>query len=231
MPESFFFKTCNEPKQKGIKMQLKDALNNQTIKMQYKELFAALNIGAYNGTAELIQAETYDRFTITAADVTAARKEFKLFTGVQGTSKTIIDTNFEGSGVVPQGQHYQIKALSLVVAYQDNTPPTAAVLQELLKNLENSILRVTIANKAPTLIIPLSRLLGMSLMSMATNTTTVTDSTFRQISNGVYAVNIPVVLPALTSFEMAILFQDAVTTNMTKWSFRLEWQSALVRGL
>jgi len=210
-------------------MELSKALKSQAVVTRYKDLFSMLGSGAYNGTAEFLQSETYDRFIISAADVTASRKEFLLFQGANG--RGLSETNFEGAGSIPQGQHYQMNAIAMQISFQGTTPPTEAVVAELLAAIDNAVLTITIANKAPMLIAPVSRVLGMSLLSLMTNTTTTSDSTFRQISNGCYVLNVPIVLPALTSFKVGINFMNAVTTPLVNWSFRFDFQSAQIRGL
>jgi hypothetical protein len=191
-----------------------------------------LKLGAYNGTAEFLQWELYDRVTFTAADVTAAKKDYIFFNGTAGTTKQLSDTNMEGSRQMPQGQHLEAKAIQIQIFKQSNTPATETEMTELLKFIDNAVLTVGIANKAPMLQAALSRVLGMSLTAFVTNTVvTTSDSTFRQISNGQYVLNIPIVLPALVSFDVKLALADAVTTPLVGWSVRFGFQGAMIRGL
>jgi hypothetical protein len=213
-------------------MDLKSAIQTQGIAAKYSTLFSMLNLGAYNGTAEFLQWELYDRVTITAADVTAAKKDYVFFNGTTGTTKTLADTNMEGSRQMPQGQHMEAKAIQIQIFKQSNTPPTEAEMVELLKFIDNAVISVGIANKAPMLQATLSRILGMSLTAITTNTVvTTSDATFRQISNGQYVLNIPIVLPALISFDVKLGFGAAVTTPLVDWSIRFGFQGAMIRGL
>jgi hypothetical protein len=228
MPGEIF----NHPKtNRGKKMDLKSAVKSQTVVSRYKDLFSMLGVGAYNGTAEFLQYELYDRVTITSQDVTDTKKEYVFFNGTAGTTKTLADTNLEGSRQIPQGQHFEARAITLQITKQSDTPPAEGEVEALLRWLDNAVLSVGIANKAPMLQATVSRVLGMSLIAIATGSTTTSDSTFRQISNGVYVLNIPIVFPALTSFDVKMICANAPASGQVGWSIRFGFQTAMIRGL
>jgi len=160
--------------------------------------------GTYGAGGEKIDWSYWDTLTLAAA--TAA---FRLFVNPVGSGgKTLADTNMTSSGSMPQGQHFTVHAIKLF--YVTHAAVATAAVQALYSYLRNTTLDIVIPGKYSMGQWTLLEVMGAA--SLVALTPTAAGDNIPLISpryHGVFPLNTPLVLAALTPFEVQINCQAA----------------------
>lgn len=120
-----------------------------------------------------------------------------------GVNKTRSQTNLPSSGMTPQGHRHNVYDIKFEYFTREDKP-AAIWIQKLYTWIWNAWIECSIAGKDAIWQIALSELVGQSyfnaIVPAATYNTVFSQGNF----NGVFKLNIPIVLPALQTFRFSI---------------------------
>jgi hypothetical protein len=181
--------------------------------------------GSIGSSGEVQDYSYYD--TITLAAGTLTQRMFQSALGVGG--KTLDKTNMKVGGQLPQGE--RLTAARLKVFYHANAAISEVGAQDILAMFFNTTAEIILANKDMG-VWTLAEILGDALLTVL-KPVTAGDNIVTATSrfHGIFPFNTPIVLAALTPFEVRITHQTAVTTYLASHQLRLSFNGCLERML
>jgi hypothetical protein len=173
---------------------------------------ARLQRGTSAANGEVFDHELYD--TIVLATATTSHLLFVTGLGQGATPKTLEYTNFEGSGVMPQGQRLHVKAIT--AQYLGKKAGATADVDYLYDLIATSTVTVEIQGKQYIYRKPLSRLLGLPIYKQFTPTAAGDNLSISSIGigRGVDKLLVPITLSALTQFKVYLDIWTAANTAL-----------------
>jgi hypothetical protein len=171
--------------------------------------------GTWGEGGEVLHAPAYDRMRFLNSTGVNARSLFKTSVGQQrdGVTLTFADTNVEKSESVPTSQKWTFWGLN--VYFLPIITPTDAQILLFLNYVRTTTIRCIIHSKDDMFRVPLWKFFGANQMISAPAVTV--NSRFPQpVFTGTFAFNIPVVLQALTDWELKVeplVASDAALDN------------------
>lgn len=172
-----------------------------------------LQAGTYGDFAEVLEWTYYDTATISATEQTYNLFTQKVGSVISGTQKTLADTNMTSSGSIPQGQNLECHVLK--VMYSTGDIKGTAFLNDFYKFLKNTTLEVRIPGKDSMGTWTLMELMGTATQLAMTPTTAGDNiSQVQPRYTGLYPLNIPLVLAALTPIEIKIQTHIAMPATL-----------------
>lgn len=185
-----------------------------------------LQQGTYGAAGEVLDWSYYDSFSLLSTVVSN-----RLFTVPLGqASKTLANTNLTSAGQIPQGQRFTIRAIKIF--YKTSAAKATAVVQNYYDFLGNTTVQFIIPNKGPMGQWTLLELLGVS--SAFALTPTASGDNIPLISprfHGIYPLNTPLTLAALTPFYVEVTQQVAGASTLDTDRLLISLAGTLVRGV
>ena len=174
---------------------------------------AALQQGTYGASGEILEWSYYDRATLAAAGTDISL--FQNPIGSTAAAKTLADTNMTSPGSIPQGQNFKVRAIR--AEYGSHASKASADIDTLYNWMLSANIRVFITGKDALFSKPLTEVMGIPLLwhtvpTVAGNNEII--SSFGRF-NGVSPLNIPIILAALTPFEVRLSFPTALGGGST----------------
>lgn len=189
-----------------------------------------LQDGTYSKGGAILDWSYYDTFKINDAT-----RSHRLFVNPIGSSdgaggnKTLADTNMTTAGQIPQGQNFTAKAIKIFYASADTK--TAAEIEDFYKMLKDTTLELFISGKDATFQFKLSEVMGSPvLMNVDTATNTANVPLLEQRAVGVYPLNVPITLAALTTFEVRAVHHVAAASTLNLDEITISLNGGLVRS-
>jgi len=163
-----------------------------------------LQRGTFGSGGEKLDWSYWDTFVLSTAT-----SVFRLFVNPLGAGgKTLSDTNMTSSGQMPQGQHFTIHALKLF--YIGNAAAATADVNTYYAYLRATTLEFIIPGKYTVGQWTLMELMGASSLFALTPTAAGDNIPLIQPRfHGVFPLNTPITLAALTPFEVQVTCQVA----------------------
>lgn len=185
-----------------------------------------LQAGTYGASGEKLDWSYYDRVVLLST--TTVNRLFTVQLGA--SSKTLADTNLTQSGQIPQGQRFTIRALK--VSYVTNAARATANVQQYYDVLKNTSVQFIIPNKGPMGQWGLWELLGASSLFALTPTAAGDNIPVIQPRfHGVFPLNTPIVLAALTPFYVEVTHHTATNAALDNDRIYVSLNGTLVRGV
>lgn len=189
-----------------------------------KEALETLQTGSYGVEGEKLDWTYYD-----TAILAAATQVHRLFTNPLGAGgKTLDQTNLTIAGQIPQGQ--QIITRAIKVMYRSVAVKGTAALQSLYDLLATTTVQVKLQNKETMGIWTLQELLGSATLFALTPT--VAGDNISQIQpkyHGIFPLNTPIVLAALTPFEVTVTHHVAVAAGLANDQLKIGLSGTMIR--
>jgi len=187
-----------------------------------------LQTGTYSSKGERLDWSYYDTAIMkNALGVTT----YRLFTqGIgqadpTGVTKTLDLTNMKTSGIMPQNQHFKIKAIRL--SY--HTHATLLTALEIFNVMQKTVLEISINGKDASYQKVLADIMGIPLSSEITLAATYAQSTGRYL--GVDVLNKPITLAANVPFEVDVKLIAASAAALDADRLRVSLQGILIRAM
>jgi hypothetical protein len=177
--------------------------------MQKPSVLQKLQRGTYGAGGEKIDWTYWDTLVLATATTM-----FRLFVNPLGSGgKTLADTNMTSAGVMPQGQHLTVHALKLF--YVSNAAHNTAAVQSLYSFLRATTLEFIIPGKYTIGQWTLAEMMGTSSLFAVTPTAAGDNIPLIQPTfKGVFPLNTPITLAALTPFEVQIQMHVASAAGL-----------------
>jgi len=172
--------------------------------------------GTFDSRGERLDWTYYD-----SQDLAVAVTEFTLFQAGLGTAgKTLADTNMPQNGQIPQGQKFKIHNISVFLS----TPRLASAdIVSLNTLLMETSTEFQIVNKRPMGQWTLAQLMGAPLLAPLTPAVAGDNEPFSSVGRfvGVYPINVPITLAALTPFGVKVVHHTAVAAALATTVLRV----------
>lgn len=167
--------------------------------------------GTFSRSGEVIDWEYYDQATLAVA--TTVQRFFTIGLGSGATPKTLDVTNLTVGGMIPAGQRFVIKRLKLF--YTTSAAIGTAAVQNIYSMLNQTTLEFLIPGKDSIFQCTLNNILGSST-NIALTPTAAGDNIPLNMPrfHGIYPLNTPIVLAAMTPFEVRVTHQTAVAAAL-----------------
>lgn len=181
-----------------------------------------LQQGTYGVEGEKLDWTYYDSAALAVATLTN-----RFFTVPLGT-KTLAQTNMTQAGAIPQGQHLTVQAIK--VFYRTAAAKATADVQSFYTMLEQTTVSVKLQNKETMGQWTLQELMGASSLFALTPTAAGDNIPLIQPKfHGIYPLNTPIVLAALTPFEVTVQHHTAVAAALATDILKIGLAGTLVR--
>lgn len=186
-----------------------------------------LQAGTYGSGGELIDWSYYD--TATLAVATTVHRLFTIGLGGGAVPKTLQTTNMTTGGSIPQGQNFTVHAIK--VFYNTNNALATADVLAFYNMLKNTTVEVILPGKDSLGTWVLQELFGMSVAAAVVPTVAGDNLDFNTPRyHGVFPLNIPLVLAALTPFELRMTHHVAVTAGLADDRIQISLSGKLRRS-
>lgn len=190
-----------------------------------EKTLSTLQQGAYGDQGEVLEWSYYDTAVIAAA--TLRHRMFTSPVGVGG--KTLADTNMTQGGQIPQAQKFEASVLK--VMYTSSAAKATADLQSLYDLLSESTLEVVVGQTKNMGQWTLQELMGNALQFSLTPTVAGDNISQPQSrSTGIYLMNIELILPALTNFELVLTHHEAPAAGLANDKLKISLAGILARA-
>lgn len=185
-----------------------------------------LQRGTFSNVGEVLDWSYYD--TVLLAAATTVHQFFQI--GVGSAGKTQDLTNFPATGLMPQGQSLDVRAIK--VSYAGAAVKNSAGVNDVLQTMGNTFLEFKIQNKAAVYSKTLIEIMGIPLSVLATPT--VAGDFLFQASQGRFVgidvLNVPITLAALTPFTVTMAHVTAVTAGQANDRVKIVLAGRLIRA-
>lgn len=184
-----------------------------------------LQQGTFGEEGEQLEWSYYDTAVIAAATLV-----HRLFTNPLGAGgKTLADTNLTQAGQMPQGQHLEVNVIKLM--YISDAAQATVDVQTLYTLLSESTISIEIANNKSMGQWTLQEILGSSLQfaltpSAAGDNIPLLTPRF----TGIYPLNVPIIIAALTPFEVTLTHQVAPGAALADNKLKISLAGILTRA-
>jgi len=163
-----------------------------------------LQQGTYGIGGEMVDWTYYDTAILAAATLV-----HRLFTAPLSSAKTLDITNMTQAGQVPQGQRLTVRNIKCM--FSSNAAIGTATIQKVYDVFSKTVIELLIPGKDALLQVTLQELMGNASMVAVTPTTAGDNVNInRPRFHGIFPLNQPLVLAALTPFEIRITHVTAV---------------------
>lgn len=192
--------------------------------MSRKVALENLQQGTYGVEGEKLDWTYYDSNPLAVATLTN-----RFFTNPLGAGgKTLAQTNLTQAGQIPQGQNHTVRAIK--VWYRSAAAKGTAAVQDLYTMLEQTTVSIKLQNKETMGQWTLQELMGASLLFALTPTVAGDNIPVIQPKfHGIFPLNTPIVLAALTPFEVTVQHHTAVAATLATDILKIGLAGTLVR--
>lgn len=179
--------------------------------MSKNRVLQDLQAGTYGSGGELLDWSYYD--TATLVSTTLTHRLFTIPLGGGTPQKTLNVTNMTAGGQIPQGQNFTVHALKIL--YTTATAFATADVQSFYSMLKNTTVEIILPGKDSMGTWVLQELLGLSVAAAVIPTVGGDNLDFATPRyHGVFPLNIPLVLAALTPFELRVIHHVAAAAAL-----------------
>jgi len=184
-----------------------------------------MQAGTYGAGGEKLDYSYYDSYTLSSATLV-----YRFFTIPLGqANKTLDRTNMITAGQLPQGQHFTIHAIKVLLTSYE--PIDGAGVQSYYNFITKTTLEFVIPGKDTLGTWTLQEVLGMSSnISVLPAVPGDFEDINRPRYHGVFPLNTPIVLAALTPFEVRATHHTAVAEALDGVKFMISLNGKLVRA-
>lgn len=193
--------------------------------MSREEALTKLQQGTFGEEGEQLEWSYFDTATIAAATLV-----HRLFTNPLGAGgKTLADTNLTQAGQMPQGQHLEVNAIK--VMYTSDAAKATAAVQNLYDLFTETTISVEIANNKSMGQWTIQELMGAATLFALTPTAAGDNIPLIQPRyTGVYLLNVPIVIAALTPFEVTVTHHVAPAAALADDKLKISLAGILTRA-
>jgi hypothetical protein len=186
-----------------------------------------LNDGTWGAGGEFLSYPIYDRLRMNSALALNARSLFANRVGSQreNVQLTYADTNIQKSESTSSSEKYELYSLQL--HYMAEEARTDAEIASILAYVRTTFIRFNIDNKVDMFILPLWKFFGATQLISAP-AVTINSQYPNAIFSGKWEFPIPIVLEALTTYELIVqpLVASAATLDNDFIGFEFETEKA-----
>lgn len=185
--------------------------------------------GSYGKGGEVLDW-TYYSSTI-LANGTTSHNLFTAATGqtFEGTVQTLDLTNMQSAGQIPQAQNFTVK--NIKVMYAASAAIATAGVIALYSMLQQTTVEFILTNKYTMGQWTLQELLGAATLVPLTPTAAGDNIPLIQPRyHGIFPLNIPIRLAALTSFKLQVVHQTASAAALNGHFLKIGLNGMLIRG-
>lgn len=192
--------------------------------MSGQRALANLQQGTYGAQGEVTNWSYYD--TLVFASGTLINRLFTIPLGQAG--KTLDITNMTSAGMIPQGQ--RLTATHIKTFIMAPSALATAEVELLYTSIANTTCEVILENKSNMGVWTLQELLGAATLLPLTPTAAGDNIPIIQPRyHGIFPLSIPLVLAALTTFEVRVTHQVAPNAYLDGIKFKLSLFGVLER--
>jgi len=197
-------------------------------------LIDQLQKGTYGGNAEIMAWSFYDSFQLksTANSYTLFQVPVGAVDPSTGVQKKLSKTNMTGNGgSMPQAQNFEAHGIKFHI--RATSPLNTAAYKKVLDVIANSTIRMKIQGKDNLLLLNCQEAMGIaSLIEVVPTASGDYIQSIQPRVTGLYRLNIPVTIAALTSFELEIVHHVPVDSSLDALGieFMVSLEGQLVRG-
>lgn len=183
--------------------------------------------GTYSALGERIDWTYYDFAKI---DGTTPVLVHRLFAQGLATGKTLDQTNMTTSGIIPQGQ--KLKVFNIKCFYTSRSVKATADLQSLYTMIDTTTFEFKIPGKDSLGTWKLNEMLGLPVMFALTPSVAGDNIPLSSIGryHGIFPLNVPIPLAALTPFEVKITHHATPATALDNDVFTVGLNGILLRA-
>lgn len=184
-----------------------------------------LAVGSYGDEGETIDWSYWDTVLI---DGTTPTLTHRMFTAPLGgaTGRTLDETNMTTSGMIPQAQYFEIRALK--VFYASSEQRVISEFQSFITMLTRTTLAIKLTNKSSTGEWPLDELFGISYKWAGSAADVV--GTLNPRFQGIYPLNNKIILAAMTPFEVSLVHHAAPAATLDNDRLKVSLSGILTRA-
>jgi len=185
--------------------------------------------GAYGQGGELLDWTYYS--TTILANGTTVHNLFSAAVGqtFEGTVQTLDLTNMQSAGTIPQAQNLLVEALKFF--YTGHAAFNNAALLAFYLLLEQTTVEIQIASKYVIGQWTLQELFGISTAINLVPTTAGDNVPMVEPNyHGIFPLNVPIILPALTTFKVIVTHQTASAAALNGDFLKVGLNGRLLRG-
>ena len=192
--------------------------------MSRKLALENLQQGTYGAEGERLDWTYYDSNPLAVATLTN-----RYFTNPLGSGgKTLAQTNLTLAGQIPQGQNHTVQAIK--VFYRTTGAKATAAVNDFYTMLEQTTVSVKLQNKETMGQWTLMELMGAATLFALTPTAAGDNIPLIQPKyHGIFPLNNPIVLAALTPFEVTVTHHTAVAATLATDVLKIGLAGTLVR--
>lgn len=192
--------------------------------MSRRDALLKTQVGSYGTEGDKLDWSYWDE-----AQIAVATLVHRLFTNPLGAGgKTLDQTNLTQAGQIPQGQLFDVRAIKIM--YTTAAMKATADLNSYFLLLAQSTISVKLQNKESMGQWTLQELMGIS--SQFGLTPAVAGDNISQPQpkfHGIYPLNIPIILAALTPFEVTLTHHAAPAANLATDRLKISLAGKLTR--
>ena len=185
--------------------------------------------GSYGKGGEVLDWSYYSSTIL--ANGTTTHNLFTAATGqtFEGTAQSLDLTNMQAAGVIPQAQNFTVK--NIKVMYATHAAIGTAVVANLYTMFAQTTVEFILTNKFSMGVWTLQELLGAASLVALTPTAAGDNIPLAQPRfHGIFPLNVPIRLAALTSFYIRVIHQTAHNASLNGDWLKLSLNGMLIRG-
>lgn len=192
--------------------------------MSRKAALENLQQGTYGSEGEKLDWTYYDSNPLAVATLVN-----RYFTNPLGSGgKTLAQTNLTQAGQIPQGQNFTVQAIKIF--YRTAAAKATADVSSFYIMLEQTTLSIKLQNKETMGVWTLQELLGSATLFALTPTAAGDNiPLILPKYHGIYPLNNPITLAALTPFEVTVQHHTAVAAALATDVLKIGLAGTLVR--
>lgn len=192
--------------------------------MSRRDALLKTQVGSYGTEGDKLDWSYWDEALVAAATLV-----HRLFTNPLGAGgKTLDQTNLTQAGQIPQGQLFDVRAIKLL--YTSAGAKATADLQSLFTLFARSTVSIKLQNKESMGQWTLQEIMGDALQFALTPTVAGDNISQPQPKfHGIFPLNIPIILAALTPFEVTLTHHAAPNAALANDRLRISLAGKLTR--
>lgn len=182
-----------------------------------------LAVGSYGDEGETIDWSYWD--TVLLANATPSHRMFTAPLG-GATGRTLDETNMTTSGMIPQAQYFEVRAIK--VFYASKEQRIISEFQDWITMITRTTLSIKLTNKSSTGEWPLDELFGLTYKWAGSAADVV--YTLNPRFHGIFPLNNKIILAAMTPFEVNLVHHAASAATLDDDRFKVSLSGILTRA-